>query len=154
MNISQMQYDGASASFNNIAEQSGQAQLQSAQAQMNSQQQMYSGFRDFVSGVWGEITDNVNIAGQMQLESNQIQVEGQKQVFSGLKDFTTEIWNGITDTANMAGQMQVQNTAPGNTSSNLLSPNLSRYNQTSSSHYLPATDRHNNPFSPRQHNAR
>lgn len=110
MNISQMQYDGASASFNNIAEQSGQAQLQSAQAQMNSQQQMYSGFRDFVSGVWGEITDNVNIAGQMQLESNQIQVEGQKQVFSGLKDFTTEIWNGITDTANMAGQMQVQNT--------------------------------------------
>lgn len=109
MNISQMQYDGASASFNNIAEQSGQAQLQSAQAQMNSQQQMYSGFRDFVSGVWGEITDNVNIAGQMQLESNQIQVEGQKQVFSGLKDFTTEIWNGITDTANMAGQMQVQN---------------------------------------------
>ena len=44
MNISQMQYDGVSTSFNNIAEQSGQAQLQSAQAQMNSQQQMYSGF--------------------------------------------------------------------------------------------------------------
>ena len=109
MNISQMQYDGVSTSFNNIAEQSGQAQLQSAQAQMNSQQQIYSGFRDFVSGVWGEITDNVNIAGQMQLESNQIQVEGQKQAFSGLKDFTTEIWNGITNTANTAGQMQVQN---------------------------------------------
>lgn len=109
MNISQMQYDGASISFNNIAEQSGQAQLQSAQAQMNSQQQMYSGFRDFVSNIWGEITDNVNIAGQMQLESNQIQVEGQKQVFSGLRDFATEIWNGITDTANTAGQTQVQN---------------------------------------------
>ena len=109
MNISQMQYDGVSTSFNNIAEQSGQAQLQSAQAQMNSQQQMYSGFRDFVSGIWGEITDNVNIAGQMQLESNQIQVEGQKQAFSGLKDFATEIWNGITDTTNTAGQMQVQN---------------------------------------------
>ena len=70
---------------------------------------MYSGFRDFVSGIWGEITDNVNIAGQMQLESNQIQVEGQKQAFSGLKDFATEIWNGITDTTNTAGQMQVQN---------------------------------------------
>lgn len=109
MNISQMQYNGASTSFNNIAEQSGQAQLQFAQAQMNSQQQMYSGFRDFVSGIWGEITDNVNIAGQMQLESNQIQVEGQKQAFSGLKDFATEIWNGITDTTNTAGQMQVQN---------------------------------------------
>lgn len=109
MNISQMQYDGVSTSFNNIAEQSGQAQLQFAQAQMNSQQQMYSGFRDFVSGIWGEITDNVNIAGQMQLESNQIQVEGQKQAFSGLKDFATEIWNGITDTTNTAGQMQVQN---------------------------------------------
>lgn len=109
MNISQMQYDGVSTSFNNIAEQSGQAQLQSAQAQMNSRQQMYSGFRDFVSGIWGEITDNVNIAGQMQLESNQIQVEGQKQAFSGLKDFATEIWNGITDTTNTAGQMQVQN---------------------------------------------
>ena len=109
MNISQMQYDGVSTSFNNIAEQSGQAQLQSAQAQMNSQQQIYSGFRDFVSGIWGEITDNVNVAGQMQFESNQIQVEGQKQAFSGLKDFATEIWNGITDTANTAGQMQVQN---------------------------------------------
>lgn len=109
MNISQMQYDGVSTSFNNIAEQSGQAQLQFAQAQMNSQQQMYSGFRDFVSGIWGEITDNVNIAGQMQFESNQIQVEGQKQAFSGLKDFATEIWNGITDTTNTAGQMQVQN---------------------------------------------
>lgn len=109
MNISQMQYDGVSTSFNNIAEQSGQAQLQFAQAQMNSQQQMYSGFRDFVSGIWGEIIDNVNIAGQMQLESNQIQVEGQKQAFSGLKDFATEIWNGITDTTNTAGQMQVQN---------------------------------------------
>lgn len=109
MNISQMQYDGVSTSFNNIAEQSGQAQLQFAQAQMSSQQQMYSGFRDFVSGIWGEITDNVNIAGQMQLESNQIQVEGQKQAFSGLKDFATEIWNGITDTTNTAGQMQVQN---------------------------------------------
>ena len=109
MNISQMQYNGASTSFNNIAEQSGQAQLQSAQAQMNSQQQMYSGFRDFVSNIWGEITDNVNIAGQMQLESNQIQVEGQKQAFSGLKDFATEIWSGITDTTNTAGQMQVQN---------------------------------------------
>lgn len=109
MNISQMQYDGVSTSFNNIAEQSGQAQLQFAQAQMNSQQQMYSGFRDFVSGIWGEITDNVNIAGQMQLESNQIQVEGQKQAFSELKDFATEIWNGITDTTNTAGQMQVQN---------------------------------------------
>lgn len=109
MNISQMQYDGVSTSFNNIAEQSGQAQLQFAQAQMNSQQQMHSGFRDFVSGIWGEITDNVNIAGQMQLESNQIQVEGQKQAFSGLKDFATEIWNGITDTTNTAGQMQVQN---------------------------------------------
>lgn len=109
MNISQMQYDGVSTSFNNIAEQSGQAQLQSAQAQMNSQQQMYLGFRDFVSGIWGEITDNVNIAGQMQFESNQIQVEGQKQAFSGLKDFATEIWNGITDTTNTAGQMQVQN---------------------------------------------
>ena len=109
MNISQMQYDGVSTSFNNIAKQSGQAQLQFAQAQMNSQQQMYSGFRDFVSGIWGEITDNVNIAGQMQLESNQIQVEGQKQAFSGLKDFATEIWNGITDTTNTAGQMQVQN---------------------------------------------
>ena len=109
MNISQMQYDGVSTSFNNIAEQSGQAQLQSAQAQMNSQQQMYLGFRDFVSGIWGEITDNVNIAGQMQFESNQIQVEGQKQAFSGLKDFATEIWNGITDTANTAGQTQIQN---------------------------------------------
>lgn len=109
MNISQMQYDGASASFNNIAEQSGQTQLQSAQAQMDSQQQMYLGFRDFVSDIWNGITDTANIAGQMQLESNQIQVEGQKQVFSGLKDFTTEIWNGITDTANTAGQMQVQN---------------------------------------------
>ena len=109
MNISQMQYNGASTSFNNIAEQSGQAQLQSAQAQMNSQQQMYSGFRDFVSNIWGEITDNVNIAGQMQLESNQIQVEGQKQAFSGLKDFATEIWNGITDTTNTAGQTQIQN---------------------------------------------
>lgn len=108
MNISQMQYDGVSTSFNNIAEQSGQAQLQSAQAQMNSQQQMYLGFRDFVSGIWGEITDNVNIAGQMQFESNQIQVEGQKQAFSGLKDFATEIWNGITDTANTAGQMQFE----------------------------------------------
>lgn len=109
MNISQMQYNGASTSFNNIAEQSGQAQLQSAQAQMNSQQQMYSGFRDFVSNIWGEITDNVNIAGQMQLESNQIQVEGQKQIFSGLRDFATETWSGITDTANTAGQIQVQN---------------------------------------------
>ena len=109
MNISQMQYDGVSTSFNNIAEQSGQAQLQSAQAQMNSQQQMYLGFRDFVSGIWGEITDNVNIAGQMQFESNQIQVEGQKQAFSGLKDFATEIWNGITDTVNTAGQTQIQN---------------------------------------------
>lgn len=87
----------------------GQAQLQSAQAQMNSQQQIYSGFRDFVSGIWGEITDNVNVAGQMQFESNQIQVEGQKQAFSGLKDFATEIWNGITDTANTAGQTQIQN---------------------------------------------
>ena len=109
MNISQMQYDGVSTSFNNIAEQSGQAQLQSAQAQMNSQQQMYLGFRDFVSGIWGEITDNVNIAGQMQFESNQMQVEGQKQVFGGLRDFATEIWNGITDTVNTAGQTQIQN---------------------------------------------
>ena len=110
MNISQMQYDGVSTSFNDIAKQSGQAQLQSAQAQMNSQQQIYSGFRDFVSNIWDEITDNANIAGQMQFESNQIQVEGQKQAFSGLKDFATEIWNGITDTANTAGQTQMQNT--------------------------------------------
>lgn len=109
MNVSQMQYGKTDAIFSNFAEQSGQAQLQSAQAQMDSQQQMYLGFRDFVSNIWNEITDTANIAGQMQLESNQIQVEGQKQVFSGLKDFTTEIWNGITDTANTAGQMQVQN---------------------------------------------
>ena len=75
MNISQMQYDGSSVSFNNIAEQSGQAQLQSAQAQMDSQQQMYLGFRDFVSDIWNGITDTANTAGQMQVQNAQIQTQ-------------------------------------------------------------------------------
>lgn len=95
MNISQMQYDGASASFNNIAEQSGQAQLQSAQAQMDSQQQMYLGFRDFVSDIWNGITDTANTAGQMQVQNAQIQTQANIEMWNSIWQSAASTWEGI-----------------------------------------------------------
>lgn len=95
MNISQMQYDGASTSFNNIAEQSGQAQLQSAQAQMDSQQQMYLGFRDFVSDIWTGITDTANTAGQMQVQNAQIQTQANIEMWNSIWQSAASAWEGI-----------------------------------------------------------
>lgn len=95
MNVSQMQYDGASSTLNTIAEQSGQAQLQAAQTQMESQQQMYLGLQDVASNVWSSITETANNASQMQVQSTQMQAQANIELWNSIQQAGASAWEGI-----------------------------------------------------------
>lgn len=106
MNVSQMQYDGASSTFNTmfntIAEQSGQAQLQAAQAKMESHQQMYLGLQDIASSVWNTITETANNAGQMQVQNAQTQAQANIELWNSIQQAGASAWEGIQNVWNTA----------------------------------------------------